>query len=196
MSWRSSVSEPKPWARKMRVLPSLTLPGSEMPLMNQFAAEDGSDRRTWLASRERIDPQPPSPLRTTSTPGTSTTPMAGVPPPPDIAPLLADFAANAMFRQLAAARVCHRDLEFLLDPGDNAMSALPKIAGVIDVLWQDEKHGWHLLAWATEAQPSLAEQWETRRSGLIVRAWGGAAALRRLAEERRPVFVCRGKTVS
>jgi len=69
---------------------------------------------------------------------------------------LEQFAASPVCRDLAAAAVVRRDVEFVLDGSDVAPGVT--ISGRIDLLWQDAAGSWRLIAWdfpPTEAHGSF-----------------------------------------
>jgi hypothetical protein len=68
----------------------------------------------------------------------------------EVAATLARFVDSSTFQRLATARVCHRDLEFLLRwPVKNGTTHL--IRGMIDCLWQDGEGDWHVIAFQIDA---------------------------------------------
>jgi hypothetical protein len=81
----------------------------------------------------------------------SSNPPGARPAVHDLEVMLARFAQSETFGQLAAARSCLRDVEYvvpLTDEGAPAAEDLPLVRGVIDCLWEDEKGNRHLLAFA------------------------------------------------
>jgi ATP-dependent helicase/nuclease subunit A len=88
---------------------------------------------------------------------------------PDLEEVLTRFAASATGRALAAARVCHREVEFLVPL---APEPAPVARGLIDCLWQDAGGDWHLLAYATEPVPEAdrSRDWQRHRPGLVLAA--------------------------
>src|SRR5262249_11472277 len=100
--------------------------------------------------------------------------------------VLAGFASSATYRELAAAAVCHREVEFLLDwPPDDGLFPPDSrwlLRGVLDVLWQGGGGAWRLLGFNTETLRPRGRQadWRVRRAGL---------ALASLAVQRQ--FGCR-----
>jgi hypothetical protein len=146
----------------MRELERL-LEGVEPGPSASWDAEDGSDRWTWEPPRERVE----RPADATAAlrehilravlaswdfrePRGWQTPLAqalAALPPPDAARVpvseleggFSRFSAAPIFRQLGAATVSHREVEYLLP--------LPPVAvrGLVDCLWQDAKRDWHIL---------------------------------------------------
>jgi ATP-dependent helicase/nuclease subunit A len=105
-----------------------------------------------------------------------------------LAALLGRFAASSLRQQLADARTCHREVEFLASwPDDDADSFA--LRGLIDCLWQDQTGVWHLLDYITDRQQSHKSDpsWERRKSGLVLAAW---AVQRQLAAWPRSVSLC------
>jgi ATP-dependent helicase/nuclease subunit A len=157
----------------------------------QFNAEDGSDRRAWMAPSERVGGLPVLPeesilrqvLEQWDYPdevgwGGPLDALLKAEPGFDghsaqrqeLAAILTRFAESETRRHLAAARICYRNLEFLVDwrnPGS------PLLRGLIDCLWQDAKGAWHLLAFTSRRVPADLEEgcWQRRKPGLVLGAW-------------------------
>jgi hypothetical protein len=106
--------------------------------------------------------------------------------------MLERFAASGLRRQLAEARTCRREVEYLFRPacGDEA---LPVVRGVTDCLWHDAEGCWHLLFYDFEAAgaPDRERHWRRRQAGLVLAAaavreqtgaWPGRVALCFLAD--------------
>jgi ATP-dependent helicase/nuclease subunit A len=155
----------------------------------QFDTEDGSDRTSWAPSRQRLHPADGHPaLLETALAGwdfrepdgwrgaldaavaAMGADAATVPVREDAEALLARFAASETCRQLTAATVCHRDLEFLVHEDGR-----PGVRGLVDCLWQDPDGAWHLLALV----PGRAESGdrETYRRALALAAQAVQAQL-------------------
>jgi ATP-dependent helicase/nuclease subunit A len=147
----------------------------------QWDAEDGSDRATWQRPAERLEiaatvtdrvvrgvlaqwdfrdadgwrPMLARAIAALARPEVVREIM------PEMEQTLACFAASETRRQLAEAKVCHREVEFLL-PLENCESPAA-IRGLIDCVWQDEQGDWHLLMYATEAISDSGRRQEDRR---------------------------------
>jgi ATP-dependent helicase/nuclease subunit A len=90
----------------------------------------------------------------------------------ELAPELRAFAESELRGELDRAAEVWRDIEFLFawpfedEPG-------PTLQGCIDVLWRDERGGWHVLAWDASV-PTVPDPWQGRKLALLVRAWAVA----------------------
>jgi hypothetical protein len=152
----------------------------------QFDAEDGSDRTAWVAPRQALDGGQAADMAERDrllrwvlerwdfqdadgwkellrqAPGRDT------PKTVEMEPLFASFAVSPVFRQLAGAAVCYRNVEFLtaLEAGGAT------IRGVMDFLWQDERGDWHVLTVTAErvAAAERGRDWECRVPGLALAA--------------------------
>jgi ATP-dependent helicase/nuclease subunit A len=164
------------------------------PVSWQWDAEDGSDRAAWQRPGERImaaldgpaalrdrllrsvlegwdvrDAEGWRPLLAQAIAALSR-PEAAAEMRADLERVLARFAESEMARQLAAARVCYREIEFLLPLASSDIAAL--VRGQIDCLWQDHDGNWHLLAYTTEPvrAKERAQDWQRRKVGLVLGA--------------------------
>jgi ATP-dependent helicase/nuclease subunit A len=131
-----TVAEVEDWRAKRVPRPEDVAP--------QFDTEDGSDRRDW--HRPRDD------LRRAAATDRERSIRAVLDRwdfrEPQSEGTLGTFLTSEVRAELARARQCHRDVEFLLDVAEGAV-----IRGVIDCLWQDEEGCRHLLAFAFAAPP-------------------------------------------
>jgi ATP-dependent helicase/nuclease subunit A len=164
-----------------------------------FDVEDGSDRTAWVGPRERVEAVDDSEggRRDRILRGTlerwdfqdpdgwryalrhvleaQAKPETAEGQTKELGRLLERFARSETFRQLAAARVCRRDVEFLLrSEGSEGGAPGTVVRGVIDCLWQDPQGDWHLLAFTTdEAVPAARDKdWLRRRPALV--CWAAA----------------------
>jgi ATP-dependent helicase/nuclease subunit A len=152
----------------------------------QFDTEDGSDRSTWLAPRDRFDSvAEPEEARIdrvirdvlarwdfTNTGGW----RALLPPDAgEVAGWLERFAASDVRRTLAAAERLQRDVEFVLGwPCPDQDGETVCLRGMLDLLWEDAAGGRHLLLFGTRPDRQAG-----RKPGLVLGAhavrqqWGG-----------------------
>jgi ATP-dependent helicase/nuclease subunit A len=167
-----------------------------------FDAEDGSDRTDWLPPRERWfgneesekgqrdrilravlerwDFQDPAGWRPVLQQTLEAQSMPGIDEGlrEELERSFERFAQSDTCRQLAAARVCRREVEFCLQgkAGEEASpsSSCPLIRGIIDCIWQDAGGDWHMLAWDTDpVQPDRKEKdWRDRKYILLL--WAAA----------------------
>ena len=170
------------------VYPRRLLPGA---FSRQFDAEDGSDRNHWPARRVCVEPLSQGErllhavLRQWDFREASgwrpllrqTAEHFGLPEEEQaLGRSLEAFAGSETFARLAAAAVCHRELEFLLEwPGKDVSAGLrqrPVVRGVIDCLWQDTDGGWHLFCLALEPPAPTAKHPYEYRPGLLLWAHG------------------------
>jgi ATP-dependent helicase/nuclease subunit A len=159
----------------------------------QFDAEDGSDRSTWLAPRERFDSAGgPEEARTDRVLrdvlarwdfACADGWRALLPPDAgETARWLERFASSETRRTLAAALRLRRDVEFVLRwPCPDQDGEAVCLRGMLDLLWEDAAGGRHLLLFGTrpvrrgEEENALAG----RKPGLLLAAhavrqqWGG-----------------------
>jgi hypothetical protein len=89
----------------------------------------------------------------------------------EVGGVLGRFAASELRRQLAEARACRREVEYLLDLSTPA-EPLPVVSGSLDCLWQDADGHWHLLFYTAEPVPAGGRDgiWRERRLGLVLAA--------------------------
>jgi ATP-dependent helicase/nuclease subunit A len=159
----------------------------------QYDAEDGSDRHTWPSPRERL--APPSGTATADAERLLRAVLArwdfreadgwqrllseelrtrddSEHPRAELESILRQFARSALRRQLAAARACHGEAEFLAGwPGEDVA-----LHGLIDYRWEDAEGGWHLLTFTWAAAGDAT--WGVYKPRLVVAAW----ALHRLRD--------------
>jgi ATP-dependent helicase/nuclease subunit A len=170
--------------------------------VNRFDAEDGSDRTAWLPPRERLFGNDESEkgqrdriLRAVlerwdfqdsagwhpvlqQTIEAQSMPGIGEGVREELERGLERFAQSETCRQLAAARVCRREVEFCLKgkAGEEASpsSSCPLIRGIIDCVWQDAGGDWHLLAWDTDPAPADRKEKDWRDRKYILALWAAA----------------------
>jgi ATP-dependent helicase/nuclease subunit A len=152
----------------------------------QHDAEDGSDRHTWPTPREYLTP--PSGTATADAERFFRDVVARwdfrqaddwqrllheeLPARDGIAPgggevesILRQFARSDLRRQLADARACYREAEFLTGwPGEDV-----GLHGLLDCLWEDAGGSWHLLAYAWSAAGDAT--WGGHKPRLVLAAW-------------------------
>ncbi len=150
------------------------LDGTALPSEVGWDAEDGSDRGAWELPRERVE-RPADPdaavrerviravlgiwdfgdpggwekllaeaVQAQARSGAAQAVCAG------LEEGFRRFASTPVFRQLARAKNCRRDVQYLLplSPDAESFTAAEQVVvhGVIDCAWQDAAGDWHLLA--------------------------------------------------
>src|SRR5262249_12528878 len=150
-------------------------------------AEDGSDRTAWVQPRERLlggdsseaaprdgliravlekwdfqDAMGWRPLLEQILAGPAAAGITAV-LRDDLEWVLERFAQSEICRQLASARACRRDVEFVLSAatGEEDTAGDAMLRGVMDCVWQDSQGDWHLLALDTQgvAPANLEKDW-------------------------------------
>jgi ATP-dependent helicase/nuclease subunit A len=160
----------------------------------QFDAEDGSDLATWLDPREAVVPllDPANAafertIRAVLSRWDMRQPEGWLPLLAELIPsesephrfetVLARFAAAPVRSELAAARQCVRDLDFMADlnsvDGVAGGTRLPAVHGLVDYCFQDSDGDWHLLTLMITGQPPTKRDasWRGRKLSLVLGAW-------------------------
>ncbi len=169
-------SPPDLTSARVRIIHAVELDTSAgMVPGGEWDAEDGSDRCAWELPRERVErlADPEAALRDQviravlsawdfREAGTWESLLARViEAQPAARALQAElteafrrFARSPVFRQLASARTCYRDMEYLVP----LPTAQGLVRGVVDCLWQDGSGAWHLLLHDTSGSEGHAKR--------------------------------------
>ncbi len=150
------------------------LDGEAPQVAAEWDAEDGSDRHAWELPHERLEwlTNPGAAVRDRVIRGvlgtwdftdplhweTALARELDALPNADharllreeIEPMFRRFVATPVYRQLARASVCRRDVEYLVPLPNGSVL----VRGILDCLWQDKAGNWHLLLHDTTGSPT------------------------------------------
>jgi hypothetical protein len=88
--------------------------------------------------------------------------------------VLVRFAESGVREQMAGARACYREVEFLVEwSGEQDPLAGAGLHGLIDCVWQDDAGAWHLLVSAPHGNGAEENDasWPARHPALVLAAW-------------------------